>query len=110
MEPEYNTYKTYYIAEPQGGFGTGGTIYVSFPSPYWATDTDFTGYDFDDDETGINSIGQMDNLQLDNLRADAVYDLQGRKIAPLGGPQGASSNHQLPKGMYINNGKKIIVK
>ncbi len=110
VEPEYNTYKTYYIAEPQGGFGTGGTIYVSFPSPYWATDTDFTGYDFDDDETGINSIGQMDNLQLDNLRADAVYDLQGRKIAPLGGPQGASSNHQLPKGMYINNGKKIIVK
>ena len=101
VEPEYNTYKTYYIAEPQGGFGTGGTIYVSFPSPYWATDTDFTGYDFDDEETGIEGLSP-DPSPVREGRVGVWYTLDGRKIA----------NGQKPtaKGLYIINGKKIIVK
>ena len=101
VEPQYNTYKTYYIAEPQGGFGTGGTVYVSFPSPYWATDTDFTGYDFDDEETGIDRP-TPDPSRDGGERAGAWFTLDGRKIA----------NGQMPtaKGMYINNGKIVLVK
>ncbi len=50
-----------------------------------------------DTPTGIETIRQLDNLQLDN----SVYDLRGRKM-PEGG--------RLPKGIYIRNGKKIVVK
>ena len=50
-----------------------------------------------DTPTGIETIGRTDNLQSDN----AVYDLRGRKM-PEGG--------RLPKGVYIKNGKKIVVK
>jgi len=43
--------------------------------------------------TDINAIGQSDNVQSDD---DAIYDLSGRKV----------SNGQMPKGIYIQNGKK----
>ena len=44
--------------------------------------------------TGICTIGQFDNLQFDG----AVYDLQGRKV-------------QNPtRGLYIVNGKKVVIK
>jgi len=46
--------------------------------------------------TDINNIGQSDNLQSD----DAIYDLSGRKV----------SNGQMPKGIYIQNGKKVVIK
>ena len=48
--------------------------------------------------TGINVIGQSDNVQSDNW-----YDLQGRLIIK-------SSNRQMKKGLYIVNGKKVVVK
>ena len=32
---------------------------------------------------------------------DAVYDLQGRRVAVKGGSE-------LPKGIYIKNGKKVL--
>ena len=48
--------------------------------------------------TGIETIGQIDNLQIDNC-----YDLSGRKIVK-------SSNRQMGKGVYIVDGKKHIVK
>jgi hypothetical protein len=47
--------------------------------------------------TDINNIGQSDNLQSDD---DAIYDLSGRKV----------SNGQMPKGIYIQNGKKVVIK
>ena len=51
--------------------------------------------------TNPSGIVPIDNGQLtiDN-EADAVYDLQGRKIA----------NGQMPKakGLYINNGRKVL--
>jgi hypothetical protein len=50
--------------------------------------------------TGIISIGQLDNLQSDNW-----YDLSGRKIV-----NSKSSNSKLPKGIYIHNGRKIVIK
>jgi len=59
------------------------------------------GVDIDAAATGISAIdnGQwsMDNGQW--------YDLQGRKIA-----NSKASNSKLPKGLYIVNGKKVIVK
>ena len=48
--------------------------------------------------TGIKAIGLLDNLQTDNC-----YDLSGRKIVK-------PSNGQMAKGVYIVNGKKIIIK
>ncbi len=46
-----------------------------------------------DEETGIQEIGQLDNIQYDNC-----YDLSGRRI-------------QKPaKGLYIVNGKKVFIK
>ena len=50
------------------------------------------------DVTGIETIGSFDNLQFDNC-----YDLSGRKIVK-------SSNGQMGKGVYIEKGKKYIVK
>lgn len=51
-----------------------------------------------DGVTGINSIGQ----QTDKV-SDAWYDLQGRKIVK-------PSNGQMPKGIYIHQGKKVVVR
>ncbi|MCR5851795.1 MAG: hypothetical protein K6G92_13990 [Bacteroidaceae bacterium] len=53
-------------------------------------------------ETGIESI-QNSKLKIQN--DDAVYDLTGRKIV-----NSKSSNSKLPKGLYIQNGKKIFVR
>jgi len=46
-------------------------------------------------ETGIRSAMQNDSSN------DAVYDLQGRRVAVKGGSE-------LPKGIYIKNGKKVL--
>ena len=55
-----------------------------------------------EDASGIADIGNTP-LNIEH----SVYDLQGRKIANA---QRAKSNVQLPKGIYIVNGKKILVK
>ena len=47
-----------------------------------------------DDPTGIEEIG---NTQNSKLNTQTYYDLQGRKI-----------NGQLPKGIYIIHGRKVI--
>lgn len=52
----------------------------------------------DGSTTSIESIGQFDNQQSDNW-----YDLQGRQIVK-------SSNCQMAPGLYIVNGKKVIIK
>ena len=54
----------------------------------------------DGETTGITSIGQLDNLQSDDW-----YDLSGRKLS-----NGQLSNRQIKKGVYIQNGKKVIIK
>ena len=56
-----------------------------------------------EEPTGINAIEQSGNLQSD----DAIYDLSGRKITNC---QLSIINCQLPKGIYIKNGKKFIIK
>ena len=54
--------------------------------------------------TGIEPIRQLDNLRLDNC----VYDLSGRKIATLA-PRNSNLD-TLPKGIYIINGHKVVIK
>ena len=49
---------------------------------------------FEDSTTGITTI---DNVQLDN---DQIFNLAGQRI----------SNGQLKRGLYIRNGKKVVVK
>jgi hypothetical protein len=55
---------------------------------------------FGDEDTGIEGIGQLDNLHSDNW-----YDLSGRKMS-----NGKLSNCQMKKGIYIHNGKKVVNK
>ena len=53
----------------------------------------------------IKSIGQFDNLPFDNLQSDDLYDLSGRKLS-----NGKLSNGQIEKGLYIKNGRKVLIK
>lgn len=54
-------------------------------------------------------ITSVDNLPLSRENeTGAVYDLQGRKITDNN--QQSTANGQLPKGIYIINGKKVIIK
>ena len=61
-------------------------------------------FSFDDGTiiTGIDDATLMDNGQL--TTDSAIYDLRGRKVAEAG------HAIRLPKGVYIQNGKKITVK
>ena len=45
-------------------------------------------------------------LPIKSVPGQSVYDLQGRKI----NAQSSMFNVQLPKGIYIVNGKKVLVK
>ena len=47
--------------------------------------------------TAIHSISQQDEVS-----SPFVYDLQGRKVG--------TTNTSLPKGIYIKNGKKYLVR
>ena len=60
---------------------------------------------FDDDATGINRL-TPDSSHDGGEKTDEWVDLSGRKInAPS-----TIHNPQLPRGIYIHNGKKIIIK
>ena len=60
----------------------------------------------DDDDT--DGIGQIENGEL-TIENSVVYDLSGRKLNEVSGRHG-SLPLQLPKGIYIVNGKKVVVK
>ena len=51
------------------------------------------------DQTGIETV-HSSQVTVHN---DAIYDLSGRRIVKL-------SNRQLPKGIYIVNGKKVVIR
>ena len=54
-----------------------------------------------------NGIAEMKNERVKSEKYDnTIYDLQGRKIYS----QSSILNSQLPKGLYIVNGKKVVVK
>lgn len=52
--------------------------------------------------TGISSISRDEGLKIND---EGVYDLQGRKV---NGEKVKTNNAQLPRGIYIIDGKKII--
>ena len=64
--------------------------YLAVPS---STSTGAKGYPFEDDATGIEGLNVNDNVN-----ANEVYDLQGRRVA------------RPTKGIYIVNGKKVVIK
>ena len=55
----------------------------------------------DYDPSAVSSTGNRQSTTVNN-----VYDLQGRKI----NPQSSMFNVQLPKGIYIINGRKVVVR
>jgi hypothetical protein len=93
---------------PNGANNADGQYYVNACRAYFHVDLDGSAgvrvfvFNLGDDEvtTGIEGIGQLDNLQFDDW-----YDLSGRKLS-----NGKSSNGQMKKGVYIHNGKKVVVK
>ncbi|MBO6216850.1 MAG: hypothetical protein J6N73_04285 [Prevotella sp.] len=73
-----------------------------------AEDLDNIVLNFDGETpTGINNIEQSDNVQSDD---DAIYDLNGRKIADNYALRIKHYAFALPKGVYIYKGKKIVIK
>jgi hypothetical protein len=58
-----------------------------------------------DEPNGIDNVNVNGNVNF-NRNHDAVYDLSGRKI----NSQHSTLNSQLNKGIYIVNGKKVMVK
>ena len=59
----------------------------------------------DDDET--TSIIENGKLKIENSNSDAWYDLSGRK---LDNGQRSMVNGQWSKGVYIHNGRKVVIK
>ena len=60
------------------------------------------------DGAGINITGihEVNNNTQSTANSSAIYDLQGRRM----NSQFSILNSQLPKGLYIMNGKKFVVK
>ena len=54
-------------------------------------------------------VAGIDNIAEDGTFAapQAVFDLQGRKVATI---KNASELNNLPKGIYVVKGKKMVVK
>ena len=78
---------------------SGTTLGSSYP--YFTTDDLAQG-----DESIIVNLGEEDPTgitpvtTLPSASDDTYYDLNGRKV----------SNGQMPKGIYIQNGKKVVIK
>jgi hypothetical protein len=71
-----------------------GKAYLEITDPPTGSESrEFIGFGFDNEATGI-SLTENSELRTDN----AVYDMQGRRVA------------QPTKGLYIVNGKKVIIK
>ena len=67
-----------------------GKVYLTIPG----SAREFIGFD----DTTTTEIFQMEDTR--GKKEDTVYDLQGRKMA----------NGQLQRGLYIVNGKKVLIK
>ena len=61
--------------------------------------------DFGDGETATGIIDLTPNPSPTGEGSGYWYDLSGRKIV-----NSKSLNRKLPRGLYINNGKKIVIK
>ena len=65
---------------------------------------------YKEETTGINSVHSSESIVHSSLipHPSSIYDLQGRRVA--NNYELCTMNYALPKGIYITNGKKIIIK
>jgi hypothetical protein len=84
-----------------GFYPVGSEVTIPKGKAYLVSPADVKGFTFvfDDDATGIENI-EHSTLNIEN----SIYDLSGRRI----NSQFTIHNSQLPKGIYIVNGKKIL--
>lgn len=64
------------------------------------------GDSLDNETTEIKNVNVNDNHHV--IDSSAFYDMQGRRVNVQRST--LDSHRQLPKGIYINNGKKIVIK
>ena len=93
-------------------FGSKPTIHVyasaleAYQNSRWAEYGTIVG-DLTDEI--IDGIEEVENEKLKVKNDEVIYDLSGRKInSSMGNGQRSMVNCQLPKGIYIKNGKKIL--
>lgn len=72
-----------------GGALSPGKVYVEAPS---SAAREFLGFEVENDVTGINEVKGEKKV------VDGIFDLQGRKVVTPS------------KGLYIMNGKKVVIK
>jgi len=109
IDPTDGNYSNFYLTTGSSGFGfyrvtktrtmSANRAYLQLPTSLVANESRI-GLAFEDEVQGIVDL-QAEDLRLDSK---VVYDLQGRKIA-----NGKSVNSKSPKGLYIKNGKKVII-
>ena len=81
-----------------------GSAYLQVPATA-AANVKFLSINFDAEQiVGIEKIGSEELRVKSEEWAGAVYDLSGRIV------NGKSVNRQMPKGLYIRDGKKVVVK
>lgn len=87
------------VFRPSSGKGVfaANRAYLALPIGSGAKDFSIV---FEDDVTGITPINVNDNVNVNS----AVYDLQGRKVAD------SYRSFKQHRGLYIVNGKKIVIK
>lgn len=96
-----------YFLKAAGNFIYRATVAVSLPpfSCYLPSDEKRTYLKLEETTDGISECPEYHDYSEYSGYAGAIYDLSGRKVENR-----KSSNPQLPKGIYIFGGRKIIVK
>lgn len=96
-----------YFLKAAGNFIYRATVAVSLPpfSCYLPSDEKRTYLKLEETIDGISECPEYHDYSEYSEYAGAIYDLRGRKVKNR-----KSSNPQLPKGIYIFGGRKIIVK
>ena len=61
------------------------------------------------DEDATSGIERIENSEW-NKEHSLVYDLSGRRVATATNEEWKMENGKLPKGVYIHNGRKMVVK
>ena len=74
-----------------------GKAYLQLPA---GMSTGVKGFSFDNCATGINGINNV----VPSTSSPVIYTPEGRKVMPVSDPK------KLPAGLYIVNGKKVLVK
>ena len=88
------------LVNPTGIMATGYVV-ERFLRCYQDDECIFTAEDFN--KSAITSVESIAVNRLPYESVDAVYDLQGLRLSSLQGGR-------LPKGIYIKNGKKFVIK